>query len=168
MKCILTDLGKVAWRARVAFLHCDATRSRSTRHRATFFHNRTMVRGIEGNEMSSKKAKQATPASTGQRTLMGFFKPAGPASSPTPVLQKPKAPASSIPTPSPSIDAAELPSSSSASISAVAIVNKENGASPSTRSATFADHTAKEGPGDSFSSPSRRVRHDPLLARVVF
>ncbi|KAF2148704.1 DNA mismatch repair protein Msh6 [Myriangium duriaei CBS 260.36] len=102
-----------------------------------------MVRGIEGNEMSTPKQK---PASAGpkpnQKSILGFFqKKTGPASSPV-AAESNKTPKSSMPTPSPSIDALEASSPPlPAKSSQPGGLNKEN-----------------EGPDASFSSPSRRAK----------
>ncbi|KAF4549637.1 MutS domain V-containing protein 1 [Elsinoe fawcettii] len=104
-----------------------------------------MVRGIEGNEMSTPKPKSSTAVpKSNQKSILGFFgKKPGIASSP--VAEKPKkAPTSSIPTPSPSIDIADVSSSPPVSTKPViANTNKENGA---------------EDPLPTFSSPSRRAK----------
>ncbi|KAF2218940.1 DNA mismatch repair protein Msh6 [Elsinoe ampelina] len=102
-----------------------------------------MVRGIEGNEMSTPKAKPTASAlKSNQKSILGFFgKKSGPASSPALDKQK-KAPTSSIPTPSPSIDTAELTSSPPLPTKAAVIsTDKEN-----------------EDPLPAFSSPSRRAK----------
>ena len=86
----------------------------------------TMVRGIEGNEMSTPKQK---PASAGpkpnQKSILGFFqKKVGPASSP---IANSGIQASSLPTPSPSIALLASSPPVTASSSQAEGVDKENG-----------------------------------------
>lgn len=130
-----------------------------------------MVRGIEGNEMSTPKPKsKPTPSqsSKNQKTLFGFFqKKAAP--SPTPAsITKPKDIDIPIPTPTSSIGPAEISSPPALIIeqqSAKAGGNKENGLpSPITSDLNEeVDGIGKEGPNEPFSSPSRRVSHLSFL-----
>ncbi|GAB7338246.1 hypothetical protein MBLNU457_4576t1 [Dothideomycetes sp. NU457] len=125
-----------------------------------------MVRGIEGNEMSTPKSKtKPTPSqsSKNQKTLLGFFqKKAAP--SPTPAsITKPKVSDATIPTPTSSIGPVEV-SSPPATVTELKPVrtsgNKENGLpSPVTSELNEeVDGVGKEGPTEPISSPSRRAK----------
>jgi len=94
-----------------------------------------MVRGIEGNEMSTPRPKSSSQAATTQsskqqKTILGFFQKKAAPSPSTPTQEASKAPASSLPTPSSSI---EIPGGSSPPSLTSTIRtggNKENGSSP--------------------------------------
>lgn len=140
-----------------------------------------MVRGVEGNEMSTPRPSQKKQPSAGsqsaknQKSILGFFQkkstnsPSPVPSQPTPVKQTPtptlsKKPFSRPPpslTPVPSSDAPEpsSPIRHHEEDTPIAGRNKENGLlSRITSPGTETDRIVSEVAGVALSSPSRKVR----------
>jgi len=132
-----------------------------------------MVRGIEGNEMSTPKPKpKPTPSQSGkqQKTLLGFFqkKAAPPTPSDSSKNVPPQAAATRMPTPSSSFEHVALSSPLPVGASSQPGTNKENGLpSPVTSELQEgADGAGVEGPSATFSSPSRRVSRTQIVPQV--
>lgn len=130
-----------------------------------------MVRGIEGNEMSTPRPSQKKqPASVprsgkNQKSILGFFQKqstASPKSTPTgttPAKELPTLKDLKLETPQPSSDPVQPSSPIRQEQVASSGKNKENGLKASTvYSDTAADHSLPEVEGVVPSSPSRKVR----------
>ncbi len=137
-----------------------------------------MVRGIEGNEMSTPRSTQkkqpvsASQSAKNQKSILGFFQrkstnsPAPSSSDPVPAKKTPTStldkkalnkPPASI-TPIPSSDAPELSSPIKQEVELTVGRNKENGLlSPVTPMDGEANRVSSEVAGVAFSSPSRKV-----------
>lgn len=162
----------------------DATCSRPASNRVSclqriiLFQITTMVRGIEGNEMSTPRSSQKKqPASAprsgkNQKSILGFFQKqstASPKSTPaetTPAKALSTLKISKLDTPQPSSD----PAQPSSPIRQVQVAgsgkNKENGLRASTESSdTAADQSLPEVAGVAPSSPSRKVCRAGLKPR---
>lgn len=142
-----------------------------------------MVRGVEGNEMSTPRASQKKQLPSGsqsaknQKSILGFFQkkstisPSSASSHPTPAKQTSTStlsansfnrPPPSL-TPVPSSDAPEPSSPVRHDEEDTPVVgrNKENGLLPRISTPdTETDRVASEVAGVALSSPSRKVRQD--------
>lgn len=138
-----------------------------------------MVRGVEGNEMSTPRPSQkkqppsASQSGKGQKSILGFFQKK-PSNSPSPAPSTPatvkKTPVSKLSktaftrqpasiTPVPSSDAPVPSSPIKEEPESIVGRNKENGLSSSVNEGDpEVDHISLEVAGVAFSSPSRKVR----------
>lgn len=148
----------------------NTSRSRTVLCFVTLCFLDAMVRGIEGNEMSTPKPKPSLPQSSSnkQKSILGFFQKKGAPTPPTSNVKQAKAPEPYIPTPASSAELLQTSSPASLDSSLKTGSNKENGLpSPVTSPLREeADGAAKEGPIALTSSPSRRVSHYLLAGGI--
>lgn len=156
-------------------------------HEAILLKTSAMVRGIEGNEMSTPRASQkkqpasASRSANNQKSILGFFQKKttdspSPAPSDTTPARESSAPkfsktlvTKSVPTltPQPSSDPAQPSSPIQQERVANSGKNKENGSHASTASLnSVADNVLSEVAGLA-SSPSRKVASSHLLPNAM-